>query len=206
MNKMKKIGLKSAVLALLGMSVASCGDFLEVPPLTMVYEDNYWEEKADVDQIVTGCYTRMQDDDFMRRLFIWGEVRSDNVQRGVRPGLQSTSAEGYILSENILSTNGYTDWSSFYSVIDRCNLVIEKAPQVAEVDPNYLPSDVQATIAEVTAIRAGYGCRSVIRTVGIARIFVVGVLGYDVVMVFVVGQGELAFTMSHPDAELAAAQ
>ena len=154
MNKMKKIGLKSAVLALLGMSVASCGDFLEVPPLTMVYEDNYWEEKADVDQIVTGCYTRMQDDDFMRRLFIWGEVRSDNVQRGVRPGLQSTSAEGYILSENILSTNTYTNWSSFYAVIDRCNLVIQKAPEVAAKDPNYLPTDLQATIAEVSALRA----------------------------------------------------
>lgn len=154
MNKMKKIGLKSAVLALLGMSVASCGDFLEVPPLTMVYEDNYWEEKADVDQIVTGCYTRMQDDDFMRRLFIWGEVRSDNVYYGNRPGLQTTSAEGYILSENILSTNTYTNWSSFYAVIDRCNLVIQKAPEVAAKDPNYLPSDLQATIAEMSALRA----------------------------------------------------
>lgn len=58
------------------------------------------------------------------------------------------------MSENILSTNAYTDWSSFYSVIDRCNLVIQKAPEVAEKDPNYLPSDVQATIAEVTALRA----------------------------------------------------
>ena len=58
------------------------------------------------------------------------------------------------MSENILSNNSYTDWSSFYSVIDRCNLVIQKAPEVAEKDPNYLPSDVQATIAEVTALRA----------------------------------------------------
>ena len=134
--------------------MTSCGDFLDIYPLTMVYEDNYWNEKNDVDQIVTGCYTRMQDDDFVRRLFIWGESRSDNTRKGFHPKFSATSAEGYILSENILSTNAYTDWSSFYSVIDRCNLVIQKAPEVAEKDPNYLPSDVQATIAEVTALRA----------------------------------------------------
>ena len=154
MNKMKKIWFKSAFLAMVGMSMTSCGDFLDIYPLTMVYEDNYWNEKNDVDQIVTGCYTRMQDDDFVRRLFIWGESRSDNTRKGFHPKFSATSAEGYILSENILSTNAYTDWSSFYSVIDRCNLVIQKAPEVAEKDPNYLPSDVQATIAEVTALRA----------------------------------------------------
>lgn len=152
---MKNIGLKSAIVALAGMSFASCGDFLEIYPLTMVYEDNYWNEKADVDQIVTGCYTRMQDNDFLRRVFIWGEVRSDNIGGGSNSKyFNSEWDEGKILDEDILSTNKYTDWSPFYSVIDRCNLVIERAPQVAEVDPSYLASDVQATIAEVTAIRA----------------------------------------------------
>ena len=81
MNKMKKIWFKSAFLAMVGMSMTSCGDFLDIYPLTMVYEDNYWNEKNDVDQIVTGCYTRMQDDDFVRRLFIWGESRSDNTRK-----------------------------------------------------------------------------------------------------------------------------
>ncbi len=152
---MKNIGLKSAIVALAGMSFASCGDFLEIYPLTMVYEDNYWNEKADVDQIVTGCYTRMQDNDFLRRVFIWGEVRSDNIRGGSNSKYFNKEwDEGKIIDEDILSTNKYTDWSPFYSVIDRCNLVIERAPQVAEVDPSYLASDVQATIAEVTAIRA----------------------------------------------------
>ena len=156
MKIMKNKWFKSALLAVAGMSMTSCGDFLEIYPLTMVYEDNYWNEKNDVDQIVTGCYTRMQDDDFLRRLFIWGESRSDNTRRGFRANFSATSDEGYILSENILSTNGYTDWSSFYSVIDRCNLVIEKVPEVAAADPSYLESDQLATIAEVSALRAPY--------------------------------------------------
>ncbi|MCD8317491.1 MAG: RagB/SusD family nutrient uptake outer membrane protein [Paraprevotella sp.] len=143
-----------AMITLFSGSLTSCGDFLDIYPLTMVYEDNYWNEKNDVDQIVNGCYTRMESDDFMRRLFMWGEVRSDNVGRGFHSDYSSSSAEGRILSENLLSTNTYTDWSPFYSVIDRCNLVIEKAPEVAQKDPSYLESDVNATIAEVTALRA----------------------------------------------------
>ena len=136
---MKNIKFKSAILALAGFTMTSCADFLDITPLTLVVEDNYWNEKNDVDQIVTGCYTRMQDDDFMFRLFAWGEMRSDNVYIGNE--LSTTSSEYNLLRENILSTNAYTDWASFYSVINRCNLVIERAPQVAEVDPSFTQSD-----------------------------------------------------------------
>ena len=52
MMNMKKIWFKSVLLALVGFMATSCGDFLEIYPLTMVYEDNYWNEKKDVDQIV----------------------------------------------------------------------------------------------------------------------------------------------------------
>ncbi len=153
---MKKIWFKSVCVALAGVSLASCGDFLQIYPLTMVYEDNYWNEKKDVDQIVAGCYTRMQDDDFMRRVFIWGEVRSDNViYSGDRlNNSNSESDEAKFANENILSTNVYTTWDAFYSVIDRCNLVIAKIPEVAAADPSYLESDQLATIAEVSALRA----------------------------------------------------
>lgn len=149
---MKNIKIKSAILALAGFTLTSCADFLDITPLTLVVEDNYWNEKNDVDQIVTGCYTRMQDDDFMNRLFAWGEMRSDNVYVGNE--LSTTSSEYNLLRENILSTNAYTDWSPFYSVINRCNLVIDRAPKVAAVDPSFTQSDVNATIAEVSAIRA----------------------------------------------------
>lgn len=149
---MKNIKIKSAILALAGFTLTSCADFLDITPLTLVVEDNYWNEKNDVDQIVTGCYTRMQDDDFMYRLFAWGEMRSDNVYIG--NDLSTTSSEYNLLRENILSTNAYTDWAPFYSVINRCNLVIDRAPKVAAVDPSFTQSDVNATIAEVSAIRA----------------------------------------------------
>lgn len=151
---MKKIWFKSVLLALTGFMATSCGDFLEIYPLTMVYEDNYWNEKKDVDQIVYGCYTRMQDADYLKRVFMWGEVRSDNIGQETPTYVGYNWEECYVLREDILSKNIYTSWTCFYDVINRCNLVIDRAPKVAEKDPQYLESDVKATIAEVTALRA----------------------------------------------------
>ena len=152
MKTMKYIKNKFLLLALSGLTMTSCADFLDITPLTMVVEDNYWNQKSDVEQIVTGCYTRMQNDDFMYRLLAWGEMRSDNVTVG--NNVSTTSSEYNLLTENLLSTNAYTTWSPFYDVINRCNLVIEKAPEVAKIDPSFTQSDVNAIIAEVSGLRA----------------------------------------------------
>ena len=155
MNKKINKWVKVTLVAAACLPLGACSDFLNVDPLTIVFEDNYWKEKNDVDQVVTGCYVRMQSDDFLRRLFIWGESRSDNVRDGYKANFDySNSAEGKILDEDLLATNVYTDWLCFYDVINRCNLVIEKAPKVAELDPAYLESDMKATIAEVKGLRA----------------------------------------------------
>lgn len=148
---MKNIWLKAALTAVAGFSITSCADFLELTPEDLIVEDNYWDEQHDVDQVMTGCYTRMQDYDFLARAFVWGEARADNVAAGnIRPG----NSEYEILQENIISTNAYTSWTPFYSVINRCNLVIDRAPKVAAIDPDYSDSEVRATIAEAKGVRA----------------------------------------------------
>lgn len=148
---MKNIWLKSAFMAVAVFSTVSCGDFLELTPEDLIVEDNYWDEQNDVEQVLIGCYTRMQDHDFLARAFVWGEVRADNVSVG---NCKAGEAEYEILQENILSTNTYTSWTPFYAVINRCNLVIDRAPKVAEIDPDYTESEVRATIAEATGLRA----------------------------------------------------
>ena len=55
MKTMKYIKNKFLLLALSGLTMTSCADFLDITPLTMVVEDNYWNQKSDVEQIVTGC-------------------------------------------------------------------------------------------------------------------------------------------------------
>lgn len=131
--------------------MGSCADFLDLTPEDLIVEDNYWDEKNDVDQVMTGCYTRMQDNDFLSRAFVWGEARADNLTAG---NTKAGESEYEILQENILSTNAYTTWASFYAIINRCNLVIDRAPKVAEIDPNFSDSEVRSMTAEAKGLRA----------------------------------------------------
>ncbi len=143
----------AALTALTGLALVSCSDFLEITPRNMVTEDNFWDEKADIDQFVAGIYTQMQSDNFISRCIVWGEVRSDNIYPGSK--VQNDNYDLYqVLRENLLSTSPYTKWVDFYAVIDKCNTVIRMAPIVSQRDPAYRESEVKATIAEMTALRS----------------------------------------------------
>lgn len=136
-----------------GLMLSACGDFLEIKPRDIVTEDNFWNEKADVEQMVLGCYTAMQSDAFIKRCIVWGELRSENIYPGA--GVENDEDDLYqALRENLLSTNKYTDWASFYYVINKCNTIIRMAPEVSAVDPSYNESQLKATIAEMTALRS----------------------------------------------------
>ncbi len=142
----------AAIAVACSLTMVSCSDFLEVEPMTFVSEDNFWNEKTDIDQMVAGCYTKMQADAFIQRCIMWGETRCDNIVEGLDCSNQTSIYR--TLKENLLSTNSYTDWTSFYAVINQCNTIIERAPEVSEQDPTYTESDVNATIAEMKGMRA----------------------------------------------------
>ena len=141
---------KTALLAVVSLAMVGCADFVDIRPKDLVTDDNFWDEKKDVDQMVAGVYTSMQSSDFISRCIVWGEGRSDNLYMGL-----NTINDNNLYNlerENLLATNSYTDWSSFYNVINKCNIIIERAPEVALKDPTY--TDVRATIAEMKAIRS----------------------------------------------------
>ncbi len=137
-------------VALLG-GLTSCSDFLEIKSQSEIVLEDFWNEKADVDNIVAGCYSALQSDGVMRRMMVWGEFRSENVMAGQNIN-DDVNLEN-VLKESITAMNAYTTWDGFYNVINRCNTVIKYAPQVAERDPGYTQSELQATIAEVSALR-----------------------------------------------------
>ena len=135
--------------ALLASSLTACDDFLSIIPLNDVVLENYWTEEADVTSVVNSCYSQLLTDDCLKRMLIWGELRSDNLTVGSNDQEIERIAE-----ENILETNGLVKWDAFYQCINRCNTVLHYAPSVNEKDPNYTDAELQANIAEVTAIRA----------------------------------------------------
>lgn len=151
---------KVAVLAVVSaLTLSSCGDYLEIEPRNIITEDNFWDEKADVEQMVYGCYVRMMSDDVMRRCIVWGEARSENVVNGSADGSDNTSGKMDkslydVMRNGIRTDNAYTVWEGFYNVINRCNILTVKAPEVADIDPNFSSTEAQAFVAEVAGLRA----------------------------------------------------
>lgn len=158
-NKVKKLKRSSivktaGVLAMclpLSSALTSCSDYLNVEPLEQITLENFWTEKADVENMIAGCYERLQQQDVIDRMMIWGEVRSDNIMAG--RNVSNILNLSNIFKENINSNNEFCNWLCFYNVINRCNIVIKYAPEVAQKDPNFKQGDLNAAIAEVSTIR-----------------------------------------------------
>jgi len=150
-NKVKgSLTVAAGLLAMAG-GLTACSDFLDLEPINEIVEDNFWNEESDVDNMIAGCYSSLQSQAVIDRMLVWGEARSENISAG--PQINDDSSLGNILKENITASNGYLTWVDFYYVINKCNLIIARAPQVAEKDPNYTQSEVLATIAEASALR-----------------------------------------------------
>ena len=147
-NKIKTLFVAS--LACIGL--VSCGDFLEIEPKTFVSENNFWNEKSDVDNMVTGVYTKLQSSGLIERCIMWGETRSDNITDGLNCERDDKNIYR-TLQEQLLETNPYCNWQPFYAVINQCNTIITRAPEVSKKDPAYIESDMRATQAEMAFIR-----------------------------------------------------
>ncbi|MDO5446949.1 MAG: RagB/SusD family nutrient uptake outer membrane protein [Prevotellaceae bacterium] len=147
---MKKIINIYVIVAL--FSLSSCGDFLEVDPQNVITLEQFWNEKSDVENVIAGCYSGMQSYGYLSRIMIWGEFRSENV---INNGTIERDVNlERVLKGNLTANNAYTSWADFYSIINRCNIAMLYAPQVAAKDPAYAPTELKAHIAELTAIRS----------------------------------------------------
>ncbi|MBR3093484.1 MAG: RagB/SusD family nutrient uptake outer membrane protein [Bacteroidaceae bacterium] len=148
-NIIRTIRTATLAVAVSGMA-ASCDDFLSIEPLNDIVLEKFWTNEADVTSVMNACYTQLESADCIQRMIVWGELRSDNMTTG--SGISNEMNQ--ILKENLLETNNLTDWQSFYKVINSCNTVLHYAPSVNELDPNFTDSELKATIAEATTLRA----------------------------------------------------
>ena len=90
-------------VALFASSLTACDDFLNIIPLNDVVLENYWTEEADVASVVNSCYAQLESGDCLKRMLVWGEMRSDNLTTGA--GAPQDIIR--IAEENLLETNGY---------------------------------------------------------------------------------------------------
>lgn len=139
------------------LCMTSCEDFLSTVPLNEIVLENFWENEAEVTSVVSSCYSGMADGEFLKRAMMWGELRSDNVTKGLineKVIYVNHIQLPEMLDGNILPNYEIADWSSFYRVINRCNTVLHYAPEVLERDPDFNESEWLAMEAEMLTLRA----------------------------------------------------
>ena len=109
-----------------------------------------------MDAVVSTAYAQLRDESAIRNMIVWGDFRSDelNLTTGLPTGAAYRTALQQIYSLNIETENAFTSWYPFYSAINYCNLVLQKAEGVIAVDPDYTRGDYEANKAQVLALRA----------------------------------------------------
>lgn len=147
----KHISILFAAVLLL----CSCVDTVILPDDKTVKED-FWKTKSDVALMVNGAYSSMLSSSVITRLIVWGDFRSDELlyDNSVTATDGTRVALAQIETGNIETTNTFSDWSSFYYVINNCNLVIDNASAVREIDPSYTDGDYLADRAQMLALRS----------------------------------------------------
>ena len=145
------------ILSIIFASVAlsSCVDTVILPDNKTV-DDDFWQKKSEVDAVVATAYAQLRDEAAIRNMIVWGDFRSDEltVTSSLPAGASYRTALQQIYSLNIETENAFTSWYPFYSAINYCNLVLEKAEGVIAVDPDYMRGDYDANKAQMLALRA----------------------------------------------------
>lgn len=144
-----KISLLASSIALL-IGTSSCSDFLDVRPEGEILLPEFWQDESQAQSVMAACYRGMIQNDYIARAFAYGELRSDNFAEG---NSTSESIKDVLLQE-LEPTHAYTDWSSFYNVINMCNTFMVYAPQAQSLDENFTLASLHSMEAEVVAIRA----------------------------------------------------
>jgi len=142
--------VRLSLLSLFVLGTTSCTSWLDILPEGEIILDEYWQTESEAEAVLAACYRGMIETDYTRRMLVWGEGRSDNFNSGttILTDLYKT------LNQELEPTNTFTDWSSFYSVINYCNTFLKYAPEAQVRDDNFTLESLHSMEAEVLTIRA----------------------------------------------------
>lgn len=158
MKKTKNIFRLVTLGMLMLFGFSSCQDWLTIYPQTQIVEENFWEDRNDLDGVRYACYKKMCET--LNKMVLWGDLRSDNyvlsgaaTDGGVRGtiNLYNEIREGKIDRD---SAELYFDWSGFYTTINYCNKVLSHGEEVLANDKQFTRIEWNQIKAEITALRA----------------------------------------------------
>lgn len=152
-NKSARL-LVTGGLILSASCFTSCEDFLTILPTNQIPEENFWEDKNDLEGVRAAAYQKITQASVTGRMLYWGEFRGDNLDLNK---MENTSIM-YLQDGVLQPTESMFSWADFYSGINYCNLVLEKGEEMVAngTDPSFSNSDWRPVKAEMLSLRALY--------------------------------------------------
>lgn len=147
--KMKHVAFMGSLA--IAAALSSCNDWLTLYPKDKIVEENFWEDKKDLESVRNEAYKNMISASNLNKYLIWGELRADNFEK--RNGVENEDLTN-LMNANLQPSSSYFDWSGFYSTINYCNKVIQHGPEILEKDLSFSEGDWKAIRAEMYALRA----------------------------------------------------
>lgn len=147
-NIYKKAVLSATVV--FGLLASSCTDYLTIIPADIVVEENFWQTKDHVNGMLATSYLKLIDRDAVRKAIVWGELRGESLSYSSSKNKEIVD----IVEANISDDNSFCQWGIYYEAINYANLVLLRAPQVLERDPDFSEGDLKVVQGEMYAMRA----------------------------------------------------
>lgn len=132
--------------------LAACEDFLTITPSSAIVEEEYWQDKNDLNNSVYACYKRLVSNDMLNSYIQWGEMRADNFD--ISSTMSKSSQVANIMNANLLPTYYNFNWEAVYNAINYCNKIIAHGPEVVERDESFSQGDWTPIKAEAITLRA----------------------------------------------------
>ena len=146
--------MSSCLLGVLAFTASSCEDWLTVYPQDKVVEEEFWEDKNDLEGVRYGAYHQMAGT--VRKLAVWGDLRSDsyNLNRTRTSDMGSYDTYNEIMKGMPDSSMTEFDWESVYKTINLCNKVLSHGDEVLAKDAQFTTTEWYQMRAEMKALRA----------------------------------------------------
>ena len=154
MKNIKNIYRTVCLTGLLALGTSSCTDWLTIYPQDRVVEENFWEDKNDLEGVRYGAYRQMANT--VSKFAVWGDLRSDSYLINSVDHSAQGNREIYNEIINGMPDSSMTifDWGGVYTTINYCNKVLQHGEEVLERDKQFTSSEWIQMHAEMTALRA----------------------------------------------------
>ena len=134
--------------------LTSCNDWLTLYPSTQIVEENFWEDKNDLESVRAAAYRNMLTPENMEKLLLWGEARSDNFIQNPSGDASKKVEMKDLMNANLEAKSPYFAWSGLYTTINFCTKVLEHGEDVVKKDESFTTGDWEPIKAEMVALRA----------------------------------------------------